>query len=171
MMERIDTEVAIIGEPGEAGGESPPQPAAPKVAEPKPPESKRPAPAPADEQAAQPTTGVNRPESMPPAPPPQADGTGMPGFVAGGAATARAAAAPGDRVKASPLARRIAAERGIDLGTIQGSGPEGRVIARGACLEEDLVLADIDLSQCARSTARRLFWRDRRPELYRDWLG
>jgi beta-ureidopropionase len=48
--------------------------------------------------------------------------------------------------------------------------PEGRVIARGKSLEEDLVLADLDLSLCASSTARRLFWRDRRPELYRGWL-
>lgn len=34
------------------------------------------------------------------------------------------------RVKASPLARRIAAERGIDLGHLAGSGPEGRIIQR-----------------------------------------
>jgi pyruvate dehydrogenase E2 component (dihydrolipoamide acetyltransferase) len=33
-------------------------------------------------------------------------------------------------VKASPLARRIAAERGIDLGRLAGSGPEGRVVLR-----------------------------------------
>jgi pyruvate dehydrogenase E2 component (dihydrolipoyllysine-residue acetyltransferase) len=35
---------------------------------------------------------------------------------------------PAVRVKASPLARRIAAERGIDLGGIAGSGPGGRVV-------------------------------------------
>jgi pyruvate dehydrogenase E2 component (dihydrolipoamide acetyltransferase) len=33
------------------------------------------------------------------------------------------------RVKASPLARRIARERGIDLGSVAGTGPEGRVVA------------------------------------------
>src|SRR5437773_11159470 len=33
------------------------------------------------------------------------------------------------RVKASPLARRIARERGIDLGAVAGTGPEGRVVA------------------------------------------
>jgi pyruvate dehydrogenase E2 component (dihydrolipoamide acetyltransferase) len=33
------------------------------------------------------------------------------------------------RVKASPLARRIARERGIDLGAVVGTGPDGRVIA------------------------------------------
>jgi len=42
------------------------------------------------------------------------------------------ASAPGDggRVKASPLARRMAAERNIALGSVQGSGPGGRVIRR-----------------------------------------
>jgi beta-ureidopropionase len=49
--------------------------------------------------------------------------------------------------------------------------PEGRLVARGKSQEEDLVLADVDLAACATSTARRLFWRHRRPELYRDWLG
>jgi len=49
--------------------------------------------------------------------------------------------------------------------------PEGQVIARGKRLEEDLVVAEIDLSASARSTARRLFFRDRRPGLYPEWLG
>ena len=35
----------------------------------------------------------------------------------------------GGRVKASPLARRIARERGIDLSAVAGTGPEGRVLA------------------------------------------
>ena len=48
--------------------------------------------------------------------------------------------------------------------------PSGKVVTRGLELEDDLVLADLDLSQCATSHARTLFWRDRRPELYRDWL-
>ncbi|HET7137925.1 MAG TPA: dihydrolipoamide acetyltransferase family protein [Gaiellaceae bacterium] len=34
------------------------------------------------------------------------------------------------RVKASPLARRLARERGIDLASLQGTGPEGRIIAK-----------------------------------------
>ena len=33
-----------------------------------------------------------------------------------------------DRIKASPLARRIAALRGIDLSTLKGSGPRGRIV-------------------------------------------
>jgi pyruvate dehydrogenase E2 component (dihydrolipoamide acetyltransferase) len=40
-----------------------------------------------------------------------------------------APAANGGRVKASPLARRIARERGIDLSSLRGTGPEGRIVA------------------------------------------
>jgi pyruvate dehydrogenase E2 component (dihydrolipoamide acetyltransferase) len=49
-------------------------------------------------------------------------------------AAASAAAAPaapksgGSRVFASPLARRIAAEKGLDLSQIKGSGPHGRIV-------------------------------------------
>jgi len=35
----------------------------------------------------------------------------------------------GDRVKASPLARRIARERGVDLASLTGTGPDGRIVA------------------------------------------
>jgi pyruvate dehydrogenase E2 component (dihydrolipoamide acetyltransferase) len=56
---------------------------------------------------------------MPPAPPAEAaaEGNGQ-------------QPTPGGRVKASPLARRMAAEKGIDLSGVTGSGPEGRVVAR-----------------------------------------
>ena len=43
-------------------------------------------------------------------------------------APAAAAAPSGDRVIASPLAKRIAAEKGIDLAAIKGSGPNGRIV-------------------------------------------
>lgn len=36
----------------------------------------------------------------------------------------------GGRARSSPLARRLATERGLDLGALQGSGPGGRVIRR-----------------------------------------
>ena len=45
----------------------------------------------------------------------------------------KAPAAPskdGDRIKASPLARRIAADKGLDLTAIDGSGPYGRIVKR-----------------------------------------
>jgi pyruvate dehydrogenase E2 component (dihydrolipoamide acetyltransferase) len=35
----------------------------------------------------------------------------------------------GGRIKASPLARRIARERGIELSSLQGTGPDGRIVA------------------------------------------
>src|SRR5206468_9098462 len=41
---------------------------------------------------------------------------------------AAAPRAEGDRVKASPLARRLAQAQNIDLGNIQGSGPGGRIV-------------------------------------------
>jgi len=40
-----------------------------------------------------------------------------------------ASAGNGGRVKASPLARRIARERGIDLAALAGTGPVGRIVA------------------------------------------
>src|SRR6266566_4972663 len=52
----------------------------------------------------------------------------------------------GGRVKASPLARRIARERGIDLAALAGTGPEGRVVA------EDVERASTGTG----ATARRL---------------
>jgi len=45
-------------------------------------------------------------------------------------AAAPVAAASGGRVKASPLARKIAAQSGVDLKVIHGSGPGGRIIRR-----------------------------------------
>jgi pyruvate dehydrogenase E2 component (dihydrolipoyllysine-residue acetyltransferase) len=47
------------------------------------------------------------------------------------------AASDGGRIKASPLARRIARERGIDLAAVSGTGPEGRIVA------EDVERADV----------------------------
>ena len=70
------------------------------------------------------------------------------------------------------LCNRVGAEERL---TFAGESfvvdPEGQVIARGRKLADDLVIAEVDLAACARSTARRLFFRDRRPELYGPWLG
>ena len=43
-------------------------------------------------------------------------------------AAAPAAAAAGDRIKASPLARRMAREQGVELASLTGSGPGGRIV-------------------------------------------
>jgi pyruvate dehydrogenase E2 component (dihydrolipoamide acetyltransferase) len=43
-------------------------------------------------------------------------------------AKANGAAQDGSRVKASPLAKRLAAEKGVDLAALTGSGPNGRIV-------------------------------------------
>lgn len=40
------------------------------------------------------------------------------------------AAAPQGRIKSSPLARKVAAQKGVDLRSLIGSGPEGRIVMR-----------------------------------------
>jgi len=78
----------------------------------------------------------------------------------------------GDRVRSSPLARRLAAERGLDLHAIAGSGPNGRIVKRD--LDTTVAPAtpaapvvavpvtagadytDIALTQIRRTIARRL---------------
>jgi pyruvate dehydrogenase E2 component (dihydrolipoamide acetyltransferase) len=45
------------------------------------------------------------------------------------AAAGAAAVAPAGRLLASPNAKRIAAERGVDLGTLRGTGPGGRIVS------------------------------------------
>ncbi|KQM67549.1 branched-chain alpha-keto acid dehydrogenase subunit E2 [Sphingomonas sp. Leaf17] len=44
------------------------------------------------------------------------------------AGKAAASAASGTRVKASPLARRLAADKGLDLSAVTGTGPNGRIV-------------------------------------------
>lgn len=45
------------------------------------------------------------------------------------AAPTKAASAPGDRVVASPLAKKKAEELGVDISTVTGTGPNGRITA------------------------------------------
>ena len=46
------------------------------------------------------------------------------------AAIASQTSGDGGRIKVSPLARKLADEKGIDLSTIQGSGPNGRIVKK-----------------------------------------
>ncbi|MFQ5351000.1 MAG: nitrilase-related carbon-nitrogen hydrolase [Thermoanaerobaculia bacterium] len=48
--------------------------------------------------------------------------------------------------------------------------PDGRVVARAPSQEEAILTAELDPQLVTASHARRLFLRDRRPELYGDWL-
>ncbi|MDR6851392.1 pyruvate dehydrogenase E2 component (dihydrolipoamide acetyltransferase) [Sphingomonas sp. BE123] len=66
--------------------------------------------------------------SAPKAATPKAEVAPAPAAAASAPAPAAAPKADGDRVKASPLARRIAAEKGVDLAGVTGSGPNGRIV-------------------------------------------
>jgi pyruvate dehydrogenase E2 component (dihydrolipoamide acetyltransferase) len=55
--------------------------------------------------------------------------------------------ADGGRVKASPLARRIARERGIELSALSGTGPDGRIVA------EDVERSDVGAAPAAAPAA------------------
>jgi pyruvate dehydrogenase E2 component (dihydrolipoamide acetyltransferase) len=61
-------------------------------------------------------------------PAPQAAPEPAPAKVA--AAEPKAATTSEGRIKASPLARRVAEEKNVDLGNIQGTGPGGRIVRR-----------------------------------------
>jgi pyruvate dehydrogenase E2 component (dihydrolipoamide acetyltransferase) len=61
--------------------------------------------------------------------PPEHVAPAAPAVSGNGVSPATAGATPGGRIKASPLARRIARERGVDLGTLAGTGPDGRIVA------------------------------------------
>ena len=106
--------IAVIGEPGEEVAEEPS--AAPAAGAP--------------EDATEVAAGEEQEEGEPAA---AREGDREQGRAAAAeAARSEPAAAPaanGGRVKASPLARRIARERGIDLSTLRGTGPEGRIVA------------------------------------------
>jgi pyruvate dehydrogenase E2 component (dihydrolipoyllysine-residue acetyltransferase) len=107
--------VAVIGEEGEEVPEAEPEPeqepeAEGEVTEEEPAEEGEPAPAREQERE----RGREAAEE-------EAEEARAP--------TNGAATADGGRVKASPLARRIARERGIELSAISGTGPDGRIVA------------------------------------------
>ncbi len=69
------------------------------------------------------------------------------------------------------LCNRVGAEERLNFaGESFVASHEGTVLARAAQGEEELLVTECALSTCAKSTARRLFWRDRRPQLYGSWL-
>jgi len=102
--------------------------------------------------------------SVPPPPPAPAAAPASPAPAAG--------QPEGGRVKASPLARRLADEMGVDLSHVSGSGPGGRVVkrdveaARGAGASapppatgwapDAAEFEDVPTSQMRKTIARRL---------------
>ena len=100
---KVGTVIALLQGDDEEAGDSTPAPAA-KESEPKP--------SPADPN----TTGSEAQSARE-----DVRDHGKP-------AAAPAPRHDGDRVKASPLARRLAADKGVDLSGVKGSGPNGRVV-------------------------------------------
>ncbi|MBI1401136.1 pyruvate dehydrogenase complex dihydrolipoamide acetyltransferase [Hyphomonas sp.] len=84
---------------------------------------KEPATAPKADAAPAPKPAAPAPSAAPPAPAP-AKPAASPTNVA------VRERSPGDRIMASPLAKRIAANKGIDLRALKGSGPHGRIVRR-----------------------------------------
>jgi len=108
-----------------------------------------------------------QPRPVPPRPPaapaaPRGNGSTQPG----------APSAPGGRQRSSPLARRLASEKGIQLGAIHGTGPGGRIVKRDienakatggsgrSAAAERLAtegdFKDVPLTQIRKTIARRL---------------
>jgi pyruvate dehydrogenase E2 component (dihydrolipoamide acetyltransferase) len=136
----IGTLLGVIAAPDEnidaiIGGAVPATASAPAAAAAKPAQasatpqssdqSQTEAPAPPQQKAAGPAAApppATRPASppRPTAPPPPMGNGARPG----------ATATPGGRQRSSPLARRLASDKGIQLAGIQGSGPAGRIVKR-----------------------------------------
>jgi pyruvate dehydrogenase E2 component (dihydrolipoamide acetyltransferase) len=100
--------------------------------------------------------------------------TGEPSTTAPGPSTPAAQGGEGGRVKASPLARKLAQEQGVELGAVQGSGPGGRIVKRdieaaaqapaptaapapeGAPAPAAAAFTEVPLTQMRKTIARRL---------------
>lgn len=78
-----------------------------------------------DDSASAPKAAPAAPKAEAAAPPPPPPAAAP---VTAAPAPAPATASGDERIKASPLAHRIAAERGVDLSQIVGTGPNGRII-------------------------------------------
>jgi N-carbamoylputrescine amidase len=70
------------------------------------------------------------------------------------------------------LCNRVGREECLDFaGESFVCAPDGTVVARASAGTDEILYADVDLTACGRSHARRLFLQHRRPELYGEWLS
>jgi pyruvate dehydrogenase E2 component (dihydrolipoamide acetyltransferase) len=104
---KVNDVIAILLEEGEKD--------VPKDAAVQPPAAPKPA---APEQVAKPAAPAAVAQSRPPAP----------SAAQPSAAAAAVSEGAGGRIFASPLAKRIATEKGLDLSRIKGTGPHGRIV-------------------------------------------
>lgn len=91
------------------------------------------------------------PSEAPPAPEPPSAAT----------APAAVASAPAGEVRASPIARRLARERGVDLATVTGSGPGGRIVEADVLAAADAARAAADAGRVLASPLARRLARER----------
>jgi pyruvate dehydrogenase E2 component (dihydrolipoamide acetyltransferase) len=135
----VGTTIAIIGEPGE------------EVAAPEP-EQAAAAEAPTAQEEG--SRGRARDEERERG---AEAGTGNGSASAAEAPAAPVAQAPeaGERIKASPLARRIARERGVELAALRGTGPDGRIVAEDVERAEAAPAAAAAAAPAARGEVER----------------
>jgi len=128
-----DIEPLIAKEGAKAGGAAKPAaasaPAAPAPAAPAPGPAKAAADATAKAAPADQSASVASAAQTPPVPPAPAPAP-APASAAPTGPASPATGGDGGRVKASPLARSMAAHQNIDLSSVAGSGPGGRIIKR-----------------------------------------
>ena len=174
----VGTLLAVIAAPDEnidsiVGSAAPAAAAAAKPAQAPGPESS----APSQGEASTPPQKVaggqgGAPPSAPQRPAPPRPSAAPAAPRGNGASRTSAPSAAGGRQRSSPLARRIANERGVQLGAIQGTGPGGRIVKRdienakatgGAArsaaadrLATEGDFKDIPLTQIRKTIARRL---------------
>ena len=107
------------------------------------------APVPAATASAAPAPSAPRAAPAPPVP----VAPDAPATLAAPTAPAPAAGNGGGRARSSPLARRLASERGLDLAELRGSGPGGRVIRRDIEAAASTELSGIATPAAARAAA------------------
>lgn len=124
---KIGAPIATIGEasaaPAKGKSAAPPAAAKPKAPEASPPavdeEKQAAASAPPRQEPADKTEEIDERAAEPPHPAAPATQAGP---------TSPASGEDEQHLKASPLAKRLAAETGVDLASLKGSGPEGRIV-------------------------------------------
>ncbi len=131
---KIGAPIARIGEPGAEPAKAAAEPAKPAAgaskAKPKEPETP-------------PTVAEERQPAEKSAPPAQ-EPSSPPAQQAAPAQRERGAEEQDGQIKASPLARRLAGEMGVDLASIKGTGPDGRIV------KEDVMAASGSRPQAER---------------------
>jgi pyruvate dehydrogenase E2 component (dihydrolipoamide acetyltransferase) len=124
---KVNAVIAVLLTEGESAADATAAEAAP------PSEQSRAANAQAQDDVAKKPISAPPSGNQPPAPPRESRDP-APATAQSSAPAATPAATPqrkdGERIFASPLARRLARDAGIDLGSIAGSGPHGRIVRK-----------------------------------------